>query len=148
MCNRTECTLIDLWCKVGVSKIHGVGIIALSDIPRGTVVTSIPEEYKNTQTIKYPVESFNVEQLMYLHSINCFDMNKGYVFVPETGFNIHWLQNFVNHSSTPNSIMFPLDCNFMQIITLNNIKSEEEITVDFTKAYPAHYIKGKKWAKK
>jgi len=113
MCNRTECTLIDLWCKVGVSKIHGVGIIALSDIPRGTVVTSIPEEYKNTQTIKYPVESFNV-----------------------------------NHSSTPNSIMFPLDCNFMQIITLNNIKSEEEITVDFTKAYPAHYTKGKKWAKK
>ena len=36
----------------------------------------------------------------------------------------------------------------MQIITLNNIKSEEEITVDFTKAYPAHYTKGKKWAKK
>ena len=37
---------MNLWCKVGVSEIHGVGIIALKYIPMGTIITSVPEKYE------------------------------------------------------------------------------------------------------
>jgi hypothetical protein len=37
---------------------------------------------------------------------------------------------------------------YSDIINVIDIKPEEEVTIDFTKAYPEFYTKGKKWAKK
>ena len=148
MCNRTSCTLIDLWCKVGVSKIHGVGIIALKYIPMGTVITSSPPRYENIQMLEYHRDSFCKKQLEYLNSIHCFNTNDETIKIPETGFNIYWLQSFVNHSPSPNAIMYNLNSTYSDIITVVDVKPEEEIMVNFTNAYPAHYTKDKKWAKK
>ncbi len=148
MCNRTSCTLIDLWCKVGVSKIHGVGIIALKYIPMGTVITSSPPRYENIQMLEYHRDSFCKKQLEYLNSIHCFDFYDEKIQIPETGFNIYWLQSFVNHSFSPNAIMHSMNGTYSDIINVIDIKPEEEVTIDFTKAYPEFYTKGKKWAKK
>ena len=37
---------MNLWCKVGISKIHGVGIIALKKIPLATIITKVPSKYE------------------------------------------------------------------------------------------------------
>jgi hypothetical protein len=43
--------------------------------------------------------------------------------------------------------MYPLNGIYSDIITVNFIEPDEEITVDFRKAYPSFYTKDKKWAK-
>ena len=44
--------------------------------------------------------------------------------------------------------MYPLNGIYSDIITTKSIEPNEEITVDFKKAYPEFYTKDKKWAKK
>ena len=139
---------MSLWCKVGVSKIHGVGIIALKSIPMGTVVTKVPSKYEKINIVKYKKSEFSEEQLEYLQTIHCYSAEGEYISLPETGFNIYWLQSFVNHSFKPNCIMYPLNGVYSDIITAKPIEPNEEITVDFTKAYSSFYTKDKKWAKK
>ena len=139
---------MNLWCKVGVSEIHGVGIIALKYIPMGTVLTSAPEKYQSIETLEYNTDSFCKNQIEYLSSIHCFDPRDRIVKIPETGFNLYWLQSFVNHSSKPNAVMCYINSTYSDIINIVDIKPGEEITINFTKAYPAFYTKDKKWAKK
>ncbi len=139
---------MNLWCKVGVSEIHGVGIIALKYIPMGTIITSVPEKYEKIKMLEYHRDSFCKNQLDYLNSIHCFDSRDEKIKIPETGFNLYWLQSFVNHSSNPNSIMHCLNGTYNDIINIIDVKPGEEITINFTDAYPAFYTKDKKWAKK
>jgi|TARA_R110002020_G_scaffold201799_1_gene404592 hypothetical protein len=139
---------MNLWCKVGVSEIHGVGIIALKYIPMGTIITSVPEKYEKIKMLEYHRDSFCKNQLDYLNSIHCFDSRDEKIKIPETGFNLYWLQSFVNHSSKPNSIMYCLNGTYNDIINIIDVKPGEEITINFTDAYPAFYTKDKKWAKK
>ena len=140
--------MIDLWCKVGASEIHGVGLIALRHIPMGTIITSVPGKYEKIDMVEYHRDRFCKRQLEYLNSIHCFNINDEYIKIPETGFNIYWLQSFVNHSSKPNSIMYNIYGTYSDIISAQDIKPEEEITINFTNAYPEFYTKDKKWAKK
>ena len=139
---------MNLWCKVGVSEIHGVGIIALKYIPMGTVITSVPEKYQDIQMVEYYRDSFCKNQLDYLNSIHCFNSTDEKIKMPDTGFNLYWLQSFVNHSSNPNAIMYCLNNTYNDIINVVDVKPGEEITINFTDAYPSHYTKNKKWAKK
>jgi len=139
---------MNLWCKVGISKIHGVGIIALKKIPLATIITKVPSKYEKISLVQHKKNEFSTEQLEYLQSIHCYDTKGDYISLPETGFNIYWLQSFVNHSFEPNCIMYPLNGVYSDIITINFIEPDEEITVDFRKAYPSFYTKDKKWAKK
>ncbi len=140
--------MIDLWCKVGASDIHGVGLIALRHIPMGTILTSVPGKYEKIEMVEYHRDRFCKSQLEYLNSIHCFNIDNEYIKIPETGFNIYWLQSFVNHSSEPNSITHNIYGTYNDIISIQNIKPEEEITINFTNEYPEFYTKGKKWAKK
>ena len=139
---------MNLWCKVGVSKIHGVGIIALKSIPMATIVTEVPSKYEKIQLIKYKKSECSTEQLEYLQRIHCYNPEGDNISLPETGFNIYWLQSFVNHSFEPNCIMYSLNGVYSDIITTKPIELDEEITIDFRKAYPSFYTKDKKWAKK
>lgn len=140
--------MIKLWCKIGVSNIHGVGLIALKYIPMGTIITSVPDKYERIEMVEYHRDMFCKNQLEYLNSIHCFNYYDEKIKIPETGFNIYWLQSFVNHSSTPNCIMYCLNSTYSDIINVEDIKPGEEITINFTNAYPGFYTKDKEWAKK
>ena len=105
------------------------------------------------RTADYYINNYNfrfvyLDHLEYLNSIHCFNIDNEYIKIPETGFNIYWLQSFVNHSSEPNSITHNIYGTYNDIISIQNIKPEEEITINFTNEYPEFYTKGKKWAKK
>ena len=139
---------MNLWCKVGVSKIHGVGIIALKRIPMGTILTSAPEKYQSIEMLEYNTDSFCKKQIQYLSSIHCFDPRDPKVKIPETGFNLYWLQSFVNHSSKPNSVMCYINSTYSDIVNIVDLKPGEEVTINFVHSYPAFYTKDKKWAKK
>ena len=98
--------------------------------------------------LEYNTDSFCKKQIQYLSSIHCFDPRDPKVKIPETGFNLYWLQSFVNHSSKPNSVMCYINSTYSDIVNIVDLKPGEEVTINFVHSYPAFYTKDKKWAKK
>jgi SET domain-containing protein len=111
-----------VWATIGVSKIHGVGVIAIRDIPRGTVICG-----KNTKHFKYPLEDFNkvlpeIQKIILDRMLFPRGMTSLEFYHP----NIIPLQVFMNHSNTPNTDGF---------IALVDIKKGEELTEDYKSFY-------------
>jgi SET domain-containing protein len=84
------------------SPIHGIGVFALRDIPKGcrTIFSKNVGEW-----IKLPIAE--VEKLP-AHSKNfvetyCLFDEENY-FVPDYGFKVMYMVNYLNHSSTPNLV--------------------------------------------
>lgn len=58
----------DIYCRIGVSKVHGVGVIAIKDIPKGTIpfATLSKEEDKIINLTKDDIKDIhpNVRKLL------------------------------------------------------------------------------------
>lgn len=119
-----------VWCRVGASAIHGVGVIAIRDIKKGTKLTdytvfdfidrkempSFFMDEKEFMKIRPEIRSLILDR-MFFHE----DYNKiGFEFISPNHDQI--LQSFMNHSSDPNS-----DGEY----ALRDIKAGEEVTEDF-----------------
>jgi hypothetical protein len=129
-------------CKLAPSKIHGVGVVAICDIPKDTRITDHsrfsdkPVMYKFTEQefllLDERVQDLILDKTMYDESddILCFVSPNSECF----------MQDFLNHSDTPNVDLFG--------ITLRDIKKGEELFEDF-KAFtdtPHHLVKNHlKW---
>lgn len=119
-----------VWCTVAPSKISGVGVFAIRDIPKGTELTDYflqdRLEGKEYGTLTLSVDQFKtimpeIKDLI-LDRI-CLDAYSNEHWI--TFLSPNWdllLQAFMNHSREPNS-----DGEF----TLRDIKKGEEITEDF-----------------
>ncbi len=89
----------DVYCKLGVSGIHGIGVFALREIPVGTaplksLVTN--KEIKFSRT-----EMKNVPSSVRKHLAMFCLIEKGRVFAPEIGMNAVNLSVYLNHSKQP-----------------------------------------------
>jgi len=108
-----------IWCRLGPSKIHGIGVIAIQDIPKGT---RIQYEYEKLFW-NLPDSYWHLLPKEILHL--CFDRN---IFERNNNFllenpnrNAHF-RSFMNHSDHPNS-----DGNIVN----RDIKKGEEITESY-----------------
>jgi len=116
-----------VWCRMGVSPIHGVGVFAVRDIPKGTCFT----EYKmfNKRAFNLKEEDFKeiikeirdliFDQMLWVKGTKLYEFHS-----PNLSVNI---QSFLNHSNTPNT-----DGNN----TLVDIKKGEELTEDYFSLHP------------
>lgn len=115
-----------IWCRLGPSTIHGVGVIAIRNIPKGTKITnynintmypakrySIPTN--RMKEIKPPIRKLIMDRMMFVSSKTIFSFRS-----PNSEA---CLQSFMNHSDTPNT--------HLGVITTKNIKKGEEITENF-----------------
>jgi len=111
------------------SPIHGIGVFAIADIPKGC-----REMFSRNvgEWIKLPVRE--VEALP-AHSRNLvetyclFDVD--HYYVPDYGFKVMDLVNYLNHSSSPNIVSINDGEEFE---ALRDIKAGEELFVDY------HYL--------
>jgi SET domain-containing protein len=90
----------EIYVMLQPSPVHGIGVFAIRDIPKGC--STIFSRHQN-DWIKLPIR--DVEQLPE-HSRNlvetyCLYDEENY-FVPEYGFKIMDMVNYLNHSPTPN----------------------------------------------
>lgn len=90
----------DIYVMLKPSAVHGIGVFAIRNIPKGC--RTIFSAHKN-DWIKLPIA--DVEKLPE-HSRNlvetyCLYDEENY-YVPEYGFKIMDMVNYLNHSSTPN----------------------------------------------
>lgn len=126
----------DIYCKIGKSKIHGVGVIAIRDIPKGTnpfigspqdkYITFSEKELKNLPPeIKKMVSDF-------------FIFDGKYFLVPAFGLNSINISYFMNHSKTPN---IQTDKTGENCYTMQDIKKGEELTINYIKDYGKENVK-------
>ncbi|MCR6718864.1 MAG: SET domain-containing protein [Chitinophagaceae bacterium] len=116
----------DTWVALQPSPIHGIGVFAIRDIPKGcrTIFSEGVGEW-----IRLPIK--DVEQLPD-HSRNLVETyclyDENDYFVPTYGFKLMDLVLYLNHSSTPN-IRSVDDGAFFE--ALADIKAGTELLVNY-----------------
>ncbi len=116
----------DVYCRIGVSKIHGVGVIAIRDIPKGTNPFSGSFKGKYIAVDKKEILQFPEGVQKMIHDFFAHEKNK--VYIPENGLNNIDISFFLNQTDSPNVATHDGDI----FITTRNIKKGEELSVDYT----------------
>ena len=127
----------DIYCKIGVSKIHGVGVIAIKDIPHNTNPFNNLSTYKKEKIINLTNNDLKYVNKNVVKILGDFfdGTGSGVYNILYEGPNYINISFYMNHSSNPNII--PVDIpelsNFYSFITSRDIKEGEELTFDYTK---------------
>jgi SET domain-containing protein len=126
----------DVYCRLGVSKIHGVGVFALRDIPKGTkplksMVTNKEKKFSRTELKDLPGS-------VRKHLADFCLVESGRVFVPQIGMNAVNLSVYLNHSKTPN-LFFNKD---EVLETLHDVQRGDEMTIDYDISFGETHVFG------
>jgi SET domain-containing protein len=108
------------------STIHGIGVFALVDIPKGCK-TMFSKGMGEWLKLTYEEVKKLPQQSVDLIENFCLYDEEGY-FVPEYGFKLMDLVVYLNHSDAPNIISVDEGAYFE---TLQDIKAGEELLVDY-----------------
>ncbi len=128
----------DIYCRIGVSPNgHGVGVVAIRDIPKNTNPFNNLSTYKNEKIINLTQDDLkNVNKNVVKILGDFFDATgDGLYNVLYEGPNYMNISYYLNHSVNPNIIPvnIPELSNFYTFITLRDIKEGEELTFDYSK---------------
>lgn len=112
-----------VFTRLKPSLIHGVGVIAIADIPKGTYVF----EPDDAPTIKVPSEVVRRLPTNLRHLYNDFcPLTDGYYECPAS-FNQMTLSWYLNHSSDPNVAAD----DSLKFYAIRDIREGEELTADY-----------------
>ena len=131
--------LRDVYCKLGVTK-HGVGVIAIRTIPKGTDpfknadpegdVLRIPK--KDLDAFSAPKEAKDLVR-------DFCALQDGVYFVPNYGIDALTKNYYLNHSKKPNMMTPDKGETF---ITMRIIKKGEELTADYDSYHETeHFVR-------
>ena len=108
------------------SLVHGIGVFAIRDIPKGTTDVFSKNESEWISVSMEEVKALPSYSRDLIENHCLFDHNCYYI--PEYGFKLFDLVVFLNHSDTPNLISINEGDYFE---TLRDIKCGEELLVDY-----------------
>lgn len=120
--------LKNTYCRLKPSKISGVGVFAIRDIPPKT------ELFKgqiNQKWLKFRMEEFeslDKEIIKIIDDFFVIEKNKS-VSLPKSGLNGMDMSFYVNHSKNPNAKTID---NGFTFVSLRRIKKGEEITISYS----------------
>ena len=116
----------ETWVMIKPSPIHGIGVFAIRDIPKGTrglfskgIGGWIELSYAEVEAL--PPHSKNL-----IHTYCLYDHEK--YFVPDYGFKIMDLSLYLNHDSEANIMSLHHGEDFEAI---KDIKAGEELMIDY-----------------
>lgn len=117
-----------VYCRLGVTK-HGVGVIAIRSIPKGT------DPFKNADpegdVLRIPKAEFDAydapEEAKTMVRDFCA-LQDGVYYVPNYGIDAITKFYYLNHSKKPNMMTPDKGCTF---ITMRDIKAGEELTANY-----------------
>lgn len=132
--------LRDVYCRIGVTK-HGVGVIAVRDIPKGT------DPFKNADPLgdvlripKSELDAFDApEEAKELVRDFCALQDDTY-FVPNYGIDALTKFYFLNHSKRPNMTTTDKGETFL---TARDVKKGEELTANYDTYHETRHFKRK-----
>jgi SET domain-containing protein len=119
----------EVYCRIGVSPLHGVGVFALRAIPRG--LNPLPSWLDNAG-VQFTHQELKLLPRGVKKQIKtfCYYDDDGFV-IPSIGMNSFDMSIYLNHSKTPNVKM--KKCGKFE--TLRAIRSGEELTMDYDHSF-------------
>jgi len=128
----------EVYCKLGVSTIHGVGVFALRDIPKGTLPLKSMVSRKEKKFSRSELKE--IPNSVRKHLADFCLVESGRVAVPEIGMNAINISVYLNHSKTPN-----LFFNKAEVLeALRDISRGEELTIDYDLSFGEEHVFGDK----
>jgi SET domain-containing protein len=116
----------DTWVMLKPSPLHGIGVFAIANIPKGckTIFSEGIGKWKKIAIDKIDALPAHTRQLVETY---CLYDDKNY-FIPDYGFKLMDLVLYLNHSATPN-IKSVNDGAYFE--TLRAINEGEELLVNY-----------------
>lgn len=124
-----EHLLNEVYCKLGVSPIHGIGVFALRDIPAG--VAPLKSMVTNKEIKFSRIELKKVPSSVRRHLAMFCLVEKGRVAAPEIGMNAVNISTYLNHSKQPNLRFDDKDV----LRAVHDIVRGEELTIDYDESF-------------
>ncbi|RFC45890.1 MAG: SET domain-containing protein [Verrucomicrobia bacterium] len=115
----------EIYCKIGVSKVHGVGVFALREIPKGAKPLGGPRRQREIKLKLKELETLPKTLKNYIKSF-CF-VDEDSIFIPSDGLNAMDMAVYLNHSKKPN-LRFRKDGS---LVALKTIRSGAELFIDY-----------------
>jgi SET domain-containing protein len=120
-------SLKNTYCRLKPSKIEGVGVFAVKDIPKGINPFQGVRKQRWHKFQISELKNLGKETLSLIDSF--FVIHKdGTVFIPDEGLNGMDISYFLNDSRNPNVKTIDDGENF---VTLRKVKKGEELTVTY-----------------
>jgi SET domain len=129
--------LRETYCRLGVSRIHGVGVFAVRDIPKGVDPFRIgmrPRAWMEIKQDEFDRAPPGVRALLTTLFVADSD---GLFRIPSVGTNLVDIGSFLNHASRPN--MRTADGH--RFFARRRIAAGEELTVDYRTYGAEHLLK-------
>lgn len=126
----------EVYCRLGVSTIHGVGVFALRDIAKGTRPLRSMVTHKEVKFSR--IELKQVPGSVRKHLSDFCLVEGGRVYVPKIGMNAVNLSVYLNHSKTPNLFFNDED----ELEAMFDIGRGTELTIDYDISFGEEHIFG------
>jgi uncharacterized protein len=129
---RTELlrrVLADCFCQLQPSPIHGIGVFAMRDIPKGTNPFKTLTKYATIGSVRVTDEELAALPPKFASLIRALFVptKAGKMYIPTCGLNVIYLDTYINHSPKPNL----LTKDGVRFIANRRIQEGEELTVDY-----------------
>ena len=125
----------EVFCRLGISKTHGVGVFALRAIPKGINPLVSWLDSQEIAFTQKELEAIPKEVKKQIALFCYYDTKK--TLVPKIGLNAMTMGIYLNHSKKPNIELKKSG----QFKTLRAIKRGEELLLDYDKAFgEKHYF--------
>lgn len=120
--------LADCYCRLQPSAIHGIGVFAIRNIPRGKNPFQMLPRYARPGYMRITEEELEALPRGLAGTIRAlFVPTDGAMYIPTCGTNLVYLIAYLNHSNAPN-LRTRDGFNFF---TRRKIPDGEELTVDY-----------------
>ena len=133
--NKLIDNLNKTYCRIMPSKLDGVGVFAIIDIPKDINpfehVTTKCGHNKNIKVHKDELVGLHKNVIKMLNDYLKID-EKGYYEIPANGLNSLDISYYINNSDKPNmNITFDKDCNFAIFKSNKLIKKGTELLINY-----------------
>lgn len=118
----------NVYCRLQPSNVHGIGIFAIRDIPKGKNLFKTFLEYELTPVpISMIAENAKIDKAVKEFANDVFPAHNGKLYMYRKGLNAIDIGFFLNHSKKSNVVMDDASLCF----AARDIKKGEELLADY-----------------
>lgn len=121
----------DIYCRIGVSQIHGVGVIAIRDIPKNINPFKMTNNYKEKTIALAQKDLKNIPKEVKKMVQDFIAPVDGKYDVPLHGLNSMDITFYMNHDENNNVTIVDTGETYLSFLTKRNIKKGEELTINY-----------------
>lgn len=124
----------EVFCRLGVSPVHGIGVFAVRDIPKGVNPLKSYVRVKEIDVSKKEIKHLPKGVRAQIDTFCYYDRKS--VSIPRNGLNTFDLAIYLNHSKNPN-LRFKKNGT---LETLQDVKMDDELFIDYDISFGEKHV--------